>query len=94
MAEARYCAEAASQIIVRRLDDITLIYHRRSGQTHLVVSPVPEILAAFAPGEARSVGQIGADLSLLYDLGDPTEAEAAIATHLEELAALGLVHRI
>ncbi|MGK2912054.1 MAG: HPr-rel-A system PqqD family peptide chaperone, partial [Sphingobium sp.] len=37
------------------LDDIVLIYHRPSGQTHRVASPVPESLAALgdtALGEA------------------------------------------
>jgi PqqD family protein of HPr-rel-A system len=95
MAPARYRPEPGMAVIVRPLEDITLIYHRRSGQTHLVVSPVPEILAVFADdGDARSVDETVADLSRLYDLGDPAEARAAIDAHLEELAALGLVHRI
>ena len=32
------------------LDDLTLLYHARSGQTHMVISPVPEILAAMEDG--------------------------------------------
>lgn len=42
----RYRAIPATDLIVRPLADITLVYHRPSGQTHMVASPVPEILAA------------------------------------------------
>lgn len=41
-----YTAIPATDLIVRPLADITLVYHRPSGQTHMVASPVPEILAA------------------------------------------------
>ncbi len=42
----RYRAIPATDLIVRPLADIALVYHRPSGQTHMVASPVPEILAA------------------------------------------------
>ncbi|QUT07009.1 HPr-rel-A system PqqD family peptide chaperone [Sphingobium phenoxybenzoativorans] len=93
MAESRYRAEQGAEIIVQPLDDVTLIYHRRSGQTHIVVSPVPEILAALAEGEA-DVPAILTRLARDYDLDDPGEARAGIAAHLDELVSLGLVTRI
>jgi PqqD family protein of HPr-rel-A system len=89
---ARYRAEPATNLIVRALDDITLIYHRRSGQTHMVMSPVPEILAAIGAA-LLGVDEVLAVLARDFDLGDAGEALAAVAAHLDEMAALGLVHR-
>lgn len=92
---AWYRPEPADQIVIRPLDDITLIYHRRSGQTHMVASPVPEILAALSatPSDGAGAEAILSALTADYDLGEPDAARAAIVRHLEELAALGLVHR-
>jgi PqqD family protein of HPr-rel-A system len=89
---ALYCAEPANDLLIRALDDITLIYHRRSGQTHMVMSPVPEILAAVAAGTAGAEDVL-AVLAREFDMGDAGEALAAVEAHLEEMAALGLVHR-
>lgn len=86
----RYQAEPDMR--VRPLDDISLVYHRHSGQTHLVVSPVPEILAALGT-DVCAAADVVARLSATYDLGAPDAAAVAIAAHLEELAALGLVRR-
>jgi PqqD family protein of HPr-rel-A system len=91
MAQGQYRSEPPAELIVHPLDDLTLIYHRRSGQTHIVVSPVPEILVALADG-AGTPADILTRLSRDYDLGDPAEALAAVTTHLGELAALGLAH--
>lgn len=74
---------------------LTLIYHRRSGITHMMSDPVPEILAALdaiGPADASAVAR---HLSTRFDL----EAEAAedvqaiISARLAELALLGLVVR-
>ncbi|MDX3910343.1 MAG: HPr-rel-A system PqqD family peptide chaperone [Sphingobium sp.] len=90
---ALYRAEPAIDLLIRTLDDITLIYHRRSGQTHMVMSPVPEILAAVGAGTVGA-GEVLAALARDFDMGDAEEALAAIEVHLDEMAALGLVHRI
>lgn len=88
----RYRAEASDQWILRALDDIMLVHHRRSGQTHMMVSPAPEILAALRGRDSADAGDVAAILAADYDLGDAADAEAAIAAHLEEMAGLGLVH--
>ena len=88
-----YRAELASQLLVEPLDAITLIYQRRSGITHMVAEPVPEILAAMA-GKAVTAAILVAKLSDQFDLGTDEDAEAVVAARLEELAELGLVHRI
>lgn len=85
-----YRAIPATDLVIRPLADITLLYHRPSGQTHMVASPVPEILAALGAHPLDSHA-IHARLATRYDLGDPDEARAAIATHLAEMAALGLI---
>ena len=88
-----YIAEPADQLLVEPLDAITLIYQHRSGITHMVAEPVPEILAAMGD-HAVSAAILVAKLSDQFDLGTDQDAEAVVAARLEELAGLGLVHRI
>ena len=75
------------------LEDISLLYHRASGQTHMMISPVPEILDALGDEADVTAMQLYARLERHFDLGAPAEAIAEIETHLEGLAALGLVRR-
>lgn len=70
---------------------MTLLYHCRSGQTHMVVSPVPEILEALSDGAVLTVREVHDRLAELYDLGAPQDALPQIEAHLAELVALGLV---
>ncbi len=85
-----YTRVPETELVWQPLDAVTLVYHRRSGQTHIVVEPVPEILAAMgkAPLDADA---LAARLAETFDL-DGTAA-ALIGVRLEELAALGLVER-
>lgn len=92
MEAVRYRAEAADQISLCALDEVTLLFHRRSDQTHIVVSPVPEILEALSAGEAN-LAELIARLQAGYDLGPAGEATAALEQHLAMLAELGLVQR-
>lgn len=87
-----YIAESADQLLVEPLDAITLIYHRRSGITHMVAEPVPEILTAMG-NVAVTAAILVATLSEQFDLGTDEDAEAVVTARLEELAELGLVHR-
>lgn len=88
--EQHYYRDSDGATVACVLDDITILYHRPSGQTHMVVSPVPEILAALDDAPC-SVAGVHARLYADYDMGDAGEATALIAAHLVELAALGLV---
>jgi PqqD family protein of HPr-rel-A system len=88
-----YVAEAADARIVMPLDQMTLIYQRRSGITHIVADPVPQILHAMGDGECDAA-LIAARLSAQYDLGDAAQARAVIAARLAELAQLGLVQQV
>jgi PqqD family protein of HPr-rel-A system len=88
-----YKAEPADQRLVEPLDAMTLIYQRRSGITHMVAEPVPEILAAMGE-DVIDAAALVARLAELFDLGDAEDAENVIAARLEELAELGLVERV
>ena len=73
------------------LDQFLLVYHRASGQTHMLVEPAPEILEALAQGEGDAA-TIAARLAERYGLEDG--AVSLIAERLAELAGLGLIEAI
>ncbi len=76
---------------VAHLGEIVALYHHRSGQTHMVISPMPEILERMAFGEAITARAMLARLARDFDVPDASEAD--IAAHLDALVALGLVRR-
>lgn len=87
-----YHAEPEDQRLIEPLDSMTLIYQRRSGITHIVAEPVPEILAAMGSDvvDAKTVAErLMAEFEM--DAGD---AEDVVVARLEELATLGLVEKV
>lgn len=88
--EGNYVAAPPGVLRIVPLDELTLIYHRASGQTHVVAPPVPEILAVLAEA-AMTPSMLLATLAECYDLADPDIG--SLAGHLDELAATGLVMR-
>lgn len=80
--------EAEAEDAIRRvpLDSLTALYHRPSGQTHLVAAPVPELLDALAV-EPRDAAALLAAMGI----DDDAEARAVLAARLDELIAIGLV---
>lgn len=86
-----YRRDGAGAVAACALDDIVLLFHARSGQTHMVISPVPEILDELADGTPASVAQIHDRLARSFDLGPADDAMREIAAHLDALVALGLV---
>ncbi|NIJ19356.1 PqqD family protein of HPr-rel-A system [Sphingomonas naasensis] len=87
----RFKTAAPETLRIVPLDALTLIYHRASGITHIVDSPVPEILAALAP-EPLAASDLMARLSERFDLVDADPL--ALAARLDELVATGLVERL
>lgn len=70
-----------------RLDTMTAIYDRRSGQTHIVGEAVPVILAELArAGTADAIDVARA-------LGAPDEVDA-VAARLDELLVAGLIAHV
>ncbi len=81
----------ADALIAAPLGDLVALYHRPSGQTHVVAPPAPEILAALASGPLTLDGLL-ARLAADYDLADPDSA--ALAARVAELVAAGLVEAV
>ena len=88
-----YRAEPADQRLVEPLDMMTLIYQRRSGITHMVGEPVPQMLAAMGD-DAVDAAILAKRLAKTFDLGGAADAVAVLSERLEELAELGLVECI
>lgn len=85
-----YRAASPDSLIVVPVDLLTAIYHRASGQTHLMASPAPEILKALAEAPLDAAALL-AKLRADYDLVDADPA--ALAARLDELVETGLVER-
>jgi PqqD family protein of HPr-rel-A system len=86
----RYRAAPAATLRIEPLDSLTLIYHRTSGITHVVDSPVPELIAVLGDG-ALTLGEVLAALAAAHDLVDPDPG--ALAARLDELVDAGLVEQ-
>lgn len=92
MADRLYRAPEAGALRIEPLGDLTAIFDRRSMQTHLVVAPMPEIIAAMGdtPCDAAMLAE---RLAVMFDLADAggDDVAAVLRERLAELAALGLV---
>jgi len=88
-----YRAEPPGGVLRVPLGAIDALYHRRSGTTHLVAAPVPQILDALAEGPADAA-LVRQRLAARFDLADAEkDALPALRARLAELEALGLVRR-
>lgn len=87
-----YRAEPVDQLLTVPLDAMTLIYQRRSGITHIVAEPIPEILEIMG-NDSMDASMVTERLAARFDLqvGDAT---AIIESRLDEMAQLGLVERV
>jgi hypothetical protein len=90
-ATTAYRRDAADAVATCILNDLTLFYHHRSGQTHMVISPVPEIMERMDDGAPVTAQAMHDRLARDFDLGPQEEAIAEIAAHLDALVVLGLV---
>ena len=86
MSSRIYRAEPREQLRLEPLDGLTCAFARRSGSTHLLAPPAPQILEALWDGPATReelVHRIAARFEL--------EGAEAIDARLAELEAAGLV---
>jgi PqqD family protein of HPr-rel-A system len=90
---ARYRVEPGAAWIAHELGPMTVVYHRRSGITHMVGEPVPQILEALASVGPADAGAVTQHLSKAFDLDAEDALETVVAARLVELAALGLIVR-
>ena len=79
-------------IVAYPADELFLLYHRPSGETHVVAAEMMAILTALdsAPANAATVAEL---LVHDYDLEieDDADVVSVITARLGELAALGLI---
>lgn len=90
MADHGYRAAPADALRIEALGELTAIFDRRSMQTHLVISPMPEILASMDDG-IHTAATIAKRLAADFDLEAEGDVAPVIAERLAELAAMGLV---
>lgn len=88
---ARYRAPPPAALRVVALDQLSAVYHRASGQTHVVAPPVPEILDLLA-NRAMTPEELLAALAERFDL--PDGDAAALVARLDELVETKLVERL
>ena len=92
MVDRAYRAAPADALRIEPLGELTAIFDRRSMQTHLVVSPMPEILDAMGD-HACNAADLAGRLAAAFDLDAADDAWPILAERLAELAAMGLVER-
>lgn len=90
MAAPLYRAARPDVLRIAPLDALTLIFHRSSGITHVVDTPVPEILETLGDAEL-DVATLLDRLRAAYELGDADPQ--ALAARLDELVDAGLAER-
>ncbi len=92
MTDRTYRAAPPGALRIEPLGELTAIFDRRSMQTHLVVSPMPEILGAMG-ADPCSAALLASRLAAAFDLGGDDDVQPILAERLGELAAMGLVER-
>ncbi len=90
MEQDNYRAASRATLRIVPLDALTLIFHRSSGITHVVDSPVPEILELLQE-EALTAELLLVRLADRFTLAD-ADADA-LRARLDELVVAGLVER-
>lgn len=82
----RYAAPPPGACLRTEVEGLTLLYHRRSGQTHILAEPAPHILDALAAGPMTE-----AELLAALDVDFEVNDSGAIGARLAELVDSGLV---
>lgn len=87
----RFRAEAEEAFLALPLEEFRVVYHRPSGQTHILASPATEIFDALCEGEADAQ-TLRARLAAQFDLMEG--GAEAVSIHCDALTALGLARVI
>lgn len=89
-ATPRYIAAPGEALAVREVEDLYLVYDRRSGETHVLA---PDIFAILGTVQGRTLtpAEVLAALAEAHDIEiEAGEALDIVAARLAELAVLGL----
>ena len=90
MTEQRYRTDFPSSCRTQVVDGMTLVFHRPSGTTHFLDSPVPDMLALLADAPDDAAG-LARRLCARLDIPHDDEAQTVVAARLTELVDSGLV---
>ena len=85
---AFFSADPAEGYRTVTLDGLAALYHRRSGMTHVLAEPAPDIIAALAGTQLSTHG-----LAAALGVASSPDNLAALAARLDELCEAGLVSR-
>lgn len=85
---AYYSADPADGFLSEDVEGMTALFHRRSGVTHVVAEPVPQILAVLGGKQLEIDGLLDA-----LDVDADAESRAALKARLDEMEEAGLVSR-
>ena len=92
MSQPRFVADPEGEVRTVHVDGLALLFHGRSGMTHIVAPPVPQILEALRLGPADA-GELLGRLRAWYDFEVEEDMEA-LEARISELEAAGLVSRL
>lgn len=92
MTDRAYRTAPPGALRIEPLGELTAIFDRRSMQTHLVVSPMPEILDAMG-ADPCGAALLASRLAAAFDFDGDDDVQLILAERLDELAAMGLVER-
>lgn len=84
MADTQYRAEPSDHVCRVELDGLNLLYHRPSGQTHIMVEPMPEIVGLLT-------GQSMTAQELMHEFALDQADQPLLQRRLDELLATGLI---
>ena len=94
MAGPVFLADPPESYRTVHLDGLTAVFHRRSGMTHIVAPPAPQILEALSDGSA-SADTLLKRLQRSFAIdGTNEDLRALLEVRLTELEAAGLVSRL
>jgi PqqD family protein of HPr-rel-A system len=88
MENLHYTADPAEGFRAADFEGMTALFHRRSGVTHVVAEPVPEILAVLGGKRLTCDALLEA-----LDVDADEESHAALTARLDEMEEAGLVSR-
>jgi PqqD family protein of HPr-rel-A system len=86
----RFTTDPQQAFLISELDTLCAIYDRRSGVTHVVADPVPQILSALS-GKTLDEDALLASLARDFDVTDDADTRSALSARLDEMVAVGLV---
>ena len=92
MVDRAYRAAPVDALRIEPLGELTAIFDRRSMQTHLVVSPMPEILGAMGD-HACNAADLAGRLATAFDLDGNEGVRPILAERIGELAEMVVVVR-